>query len=131
MIESVVDDKMTGSAGVENGVVGILDTGVIEVGSGECMCMKGSAVGGFVFAFCPLMGYSIVDIEVADVLGGLWPVVRADKDEWVVAGIGRIKTHPLTPWVISILCILGLSGNMGDFHQSGKTVKEGRWGSVD
>jgi len=131
MVEHVVDDKMTGTAGVEDDVVGVLDTGMIEVGGGECTCVKKGPIDSLVLALCPLMDYSIVDIEVVDVLGSSWSMVGVDEDKWVVTGIGGVKVHPLTTWVVSILCLLGLGGDMGDFRQSGKTVKEGGWRSVN
>jgi len=56
-------------------VVGVLDTGMIEVRGRECSCMKGGTKDSFVFALCALMDYSIIDIDVTDVLGNARPVI--------------------------------------------------------
>ena len=120
MIESIVNNKMTGAAGIENSMVSVLDTRMIEVGGRKYVCMKGGAIGGLAFALCPLMNYPIIDIEITDVFGSAQPMVWPDKDKGVVTGVPRIKVHPLTTWVVSILCLLGLSGNVGDFCWSGR-----------
>ena len=75
MIERIIDYEMTGTAGMEDGVVGVFDTRAIEVGSGECSCMKGGPENGLAFAFCFLMDYSIIDIDITDVLGDAWSLI--------------------------------------------------------
>jgi len=93
--------------------------------------MERGAIDGFVLAFCPLMDYSIVDAEVTDVFGSMWSVVWTNVDKRVVAGVAKVEMHPLTTRVISILHILSLGRDMGDFCWSGKTMKKGRWGCVN
>jgi len=61
VVESIVDHKMTCTAGVEDGVVSIFDTRAIAVRGGECSCVERGLVDGLIFAFCPLMDYSIID----------------------------------------------------------------------
>jgi len=125
--KSIINNKTTGAAGIKDGVVGILDTRMMKIRGGECLCMKGGTIGGLAFTLCPLVGYSIIDIEVADVLGNSWSMVRANKDEWVVTGVGRVEVHPLTAWVVSVLHVLHLSGGVGNLCWGGNMVKKGRW----
>ena len=131
MIKGIVDNKSTSTAGVEDGVIGVFNTRTMEVGGGEGMCMERGAIDSSVLALHPLMNYSIVDTEVTNILGGMWSVVWTDIDERVVAGVAKVETHPLTTWVISVLHILSLGRDMGDFCWSGETMKEGRWGCVN
>jgi len=112
-------------------VIGVFNTGTMEVGGGEGTCMERGAIDSFVLALCPLMNYSIVDTEVTNVCSSMWSVVWTDVDEGVVAGVAEAETHPLTTWMVSILHVFSLGRDMGDFCWSGKTVKEGRWGCVN
>ena len=61
MVECVIDDKTRGAAGVEDSVIGVLDTWTMEVGGGIRACMKGGAIDGLVFAFCSLIDDTIID----------------------------------------------------------------------
>ena len=61
VIEAVINNKMTYARGVEDGVISVFDTRTMEVGGGECSCMKRGAIDGFVLALCSLMDYPIVD----------------------------------------------------------------------
>ena len=61
VVKSVVDNKMRSAARVENGVVSIFDTWMVEVGGGVGSCMKAGAVNGLVFAFCPLVDNTVID----------------------------------------------------------------------
>jgi len=130
MINRVIDYKATGAAGVEDGVVSVFSTRMVEVGGRECSCMKRSPKDGFAFAVCTLMDYSIVDIEVVDVFGDAWPMVCTDKREGVMAGIARVVTHPLTPWMISVP-FLGLRGGISHPCWVSGAAEEGRWGVID
>jgi len=130
MINRVIDYEATGTAGVEDGVVGVFSTGTVEVGGRECPCMKRGPEDGFAFAVCTLIDYSIVDIEVADVFGDAWPMVRTDKREGIMAGIARVVTHPLTPWVISVP-FLSLCGGMSHPCWVSGVAEEGRWGVIN
>ena len=112
-------------------MIGVFNTRTTEVGGWKGACIERGAIDSFVLAFCPLMDYSIVDAEVMDVFGSTWSVVWTDIDERVVAGVAEVETHPLTTWVISVLHILSLGRDMGDFCWSGETMKEGRWGCVN
>ena len=75
VIKGVIDNKSTSTTGVEDGVIGVFNTRMTEVGGGEGLCVERGAIDGFVLAFCPLMNYSIVDTEVMDVFGSTWSVV--------------------------------------------------------
>ena len=131
IIEGIVDDKLTGTAGVEDGVISVFNTRMMEVGGGEGMCVERGTIDGFVFALCPLMNYSIVDTEVMNILGGMWSVVWTNIDERVVTSVTEAETHPLTAWMVSILHVFGLGRDVGDFCWSGETVKKGGWGCVN
>ena len=61
VIKSIVDNKATSAAGIEDGMVGVFNTRMIEVRSGKGSCMKGGAIDGLVLALCPLVDYSIID----------------------------------------------------------------------
>ena len=130
MINRVIDYESTGAAGVEDGVVSVFSTRAVEVGSGECLCMKGGPKDGLIFAVCTLMNYSIIDVEVADVLGDTWPLICTNEGEGVVAGITRVVTHLLSPWVVSIL-FLSLSGGVSHPCWVSGATEESRWGAVD
>jgi len=131
MIKSIINNKTTSAAGIEDGVVSVLDTGMMEVGGGECSCVKGGAIDGLVFAFCSLIDYSIIDIEVTDVFGGMWSIIWTNKDEGVVAGVPRVEAHPFTSWMTSVFHVFCLGRGMGDLCWGGDIVKEGRWRGVD
>ena len=94
-IVTVVDDRAGGAAGVEDGMIGVLDTWAIEVRGGVDICMKRGAIDGFVFAFCPLINDSIVDQEVVNVFGCLWSGISANEDKGVMTGVARFEVHPL------------------------------------
>jgi len=79
MIDRVIDYEATGAAGVEDAMVSVLSTRTVKIGGRECSCMKRGPEDRFAFAVCTLMDYSIIDVEVADVLGNTWPVIRTDK----------------------------------------------------
>ena len=61
VVEGIVNDKTGGAAGVEYGMVSVLDTWAMVVGGWVRMCVERGAINGLVFAFCPLMDNSIVD----------------------------------------------------------------------
>jgi len=130
MIDRIIDYEATGAAGVEDGVISVFSTRAVKVGGRECSCVKGSSKDGFVFSVCTLMDYSIVDIEVADILGNPWPLICANEREWVVAGITGVVTHPLASWVVSVP-FLGLSRSMSHPCWISVLTEEGRWGVVD
>jgi len=111
MVDGVVDYETTSAARIEDAVISVFSTGAIKIGGGERSCVKGGPEDGFAFAIRALMDYSIVDIEVADVLSDVWPMVSSDEGEGVVAGVARVISHPLAPWMISI-SLLGLCGRM-------------------
>jgi len=131
VIKGIVDNKTTGATGIEDGVIGVLDTRAMEIGGGECACVKGGTISGLPFTLYSLVNYPIIDVEVADVLGSTWSVVWSHENKQIVTGVGGVKTYPLATWVVSVLCIFSLGRNMGNFCWSGETVEEGRWGGVD
>ena len=61
VIESIINDKATSAAGIEDSVVSVFDTGVIEVGGGKGSCMKGGPIDRLVLALCPFVDYFVVD----------------------------------------------------------------------
>jgi len=130
MVNRVINYEATGAAGVEDAVVGVFSTRMVEVGGGECSCVKGSPEDGFAFTICTLMDYSIVDVEVADVLGDTWSMVCADEGKGVVTGVTRVVLHPLTPWVIGIL-LLSLCGSMGHPCWISGSTEKGRWSVIN
>ena len=83
-------------------MISVFSTRTVEVGGREWSCVKGCPKDGFAFTVCTLMDYSIIDVEVADVFGDAWPMIRTYKREGVVAGVPRIVTHPVSSWVVSI-----------------------------
>jgi len=60
MVQSIVNNKAGGAAGVEDGVVSVFGTWTIEIWGWVRLCMKGGAVNFLVFAFCSLMNDTIV-----------------------------------------------------------------------
>ena len=60
MVECVVDNDSARAAGVEDIQVGILDTGVTEVGGRECMSVEGSCVYRLILASSPLMDDPVI-----------------------------------------------------------------------
>jgi len=111
MVDRIIDDEATDAARVENGVISVFSTRTVKVGGRECSCVKGGPKDGFAFAVCALMDYSIVNFEVTDILGNTWSVICTYERKGVVAGIARVVSHPLAPWMISI-SFLGLYGGM-------------------
>jgi len=79
VIDGVIYYETTSAVGIEDAMISVLSTWAIEVGGGECSCMKGGSENRFSFTICTLMDDSIVDIEVADVLGDAWSMVSADE----------------------------------------------------
>jgi len=130
MINCVVNYETTGAAGVKDAMISVFSTRTVEVGGGECSCVKGGPEDAFAFAICTLMDYPIVDIEVADVLGDMWSVVCTNEREGVVAGVARVISHPLTPWMVSI-SFLGLCGDMSHPCWVSGATEESRWGVVN
>jgi len=61
MVEGIINNKAGGGAGVEDCMVSIFNTWTIEVRGGIGLCMKRSAIDGFVFALSSLMDDSIID----------------------------------------------------------------------
>ena len=61
MVEGIINNRVGGAAGMEDGMVGVLDTWVIEVGGWVRACMEGGAIDSLVFALCSLMDDPIVD----------------------------------------------------------------------
>jgi len=131
MIECIINYEMTGTAGIEDGVVSVFDTRSVEVGSRECSCVKGGPKDGLAFAICPLMDYPIVDVDVTDVFGNAWPLIWTNEGERVVTGIARIVAHPLAPWMVSVSFILGLSRGMSHSCWISGTAEESGWGSIN
>jgi len=130
MVNRIINYEATGAAGVEDGMVGVFSTRAVEVRSREWLCVEGCPKDSFAFAVCTLMDYSIIDFEVADVLGNTWPLVCTNKGEGVVAGVAGVVAHPLTPWMVSIP-LLSLRGGMSHSHWVSGTTEEGRWGVVN
>jgi len=130
MIKCVVHYEAASAAGVENSMVSVLDTGAVEVGSGERSCMEGGPKDGLILAICTLIDYSIVDVEVANVLGDTWSLIRTDEEEGVVAAVARVIAHPLSPWMVSVP-FLSLSGGMSHPCWISGATEESRWGAVD
>jgi len=48
-----------------------------------------------------------------------------------VAGIAGVVTHPLTSWVVSVLYIFSLSGDVSHFGWSSNTAEESGWGAIN
>jgi len=61
VVESIVNNKTRGAAGVEYGMVSVLDTWTIEVWGWVRLYVKRSTIDAFIFAFCPLMDNSIIN----------------------------------------------------------------------
>ena len=132
MVKGIVDDKAGSAARVKDGVVGVFGTWMMEVRGGVRACMKGGAIDGLVFAFCSLVDNAIVDQEVVDIFGRTRPSISTNEDKRVVTSVARVETHPLAPWVVSVLLhIFCLSGGMSYFCWGGNTVEKGRWGCVN
>jgi len=81
IIKGVINNGVSGAAGVEDGVISIFDTGTIEVGGGISICMERGPIDGLVFALCPLIDYTIVDQEVVNILGHTWSGICANKNK--------------------------------------------------
>ena len=60
MVECIVNDDSARAAGVENIEVGISDTGVTEVRSGEGMSIERGCIDGLVLAPSPLVDDPII-----------------------------------------------------------------------
>jgi len=111
-------------------MISVLGTWTVEVWGRECSCVKGGSKDSLAFAICSLMDYSIVDVEIADVLGSTWSLVCADEYKWVVAGVARVVSHPLIPWMISVP-LLSLYRGMSHLCWISGATKEGRRGVVN
>jgi len=111
MVNRVIYYEATGAAGIKDGMISVLSTGMVEVWSGKCSCVKRGPEDGFTLAICSLMDYSIIDVEVPNILGDAWSLVCTDKGKRVVASVTRVVAHPLATWVISVP-LLGLRGSM-------------------
>jgi len=129
MIKCIVHYEATSAAGVEDSMVSVLDTRTVEVGGGECSCMEGGPEDGLILAICTLMDYSIIDVEVADVLGDTWPLIRTNEGERVVAAVAGVIAHPLSPWMVSIP-FLGLSEGVYHSCWISGSLEESGWGTV-
>jgi len=79
VVDSVIDYEAAGAARVKDTMVSVFSTWAVEIGSGECSCVKGGSEDSFAFAICALMDHSIIDIEIANVLGDAWSMVHADE----------------------------------------------------
>jgi len=130
MVDCVIDNEATGAARVKDGVVSIFSTRMIEVGGGKCSCVERGSENGFAFTICALMDYPIVDVEVADIFGDMWPVIRTYERKGVVTGVARVVTHPLATWVISIPH-LSLRGGMSHSCWISGSTEKGRQGVVN
>jgi len=130
MVECVIHYEATGAAGVKDGMVGVFDTRAIEIGGGEYLCMEGGPKDSFILAICTLVDYSIIDVEVVDVFGGMWPLICANETKGVVAAVTRIVPHPFSPWVVSVP-FLSLGGGVSHSCWISGTMEEGWWGAVD
>ena len=129
MVNRIINYEATGAAGVEDGVISVFSTRAVEVGGRECSCMKGGPEDGFAFAVCALMDYSIVDVEIADILGNTWSLVCTYEGKGVVAGVAGVIAHPLAPWVI-ITPFFSLRGDVSHPCWISGTTKEGGWGVI-
>jgi len=130
MIECVAYYEATSAAGIEDGVVSVLDAGTVEVGGGECSRMEGGPKDGFILAICTLMDYSIIDFEVTDAFGDARPLIRTDERKGIVAAVARVVAHPFSTWMVSIP-FLGLSGGMRHPCWISGLSEESGWGTVD
>ena len=130
MIKRVVHYEATGTAGVEDGVVGVLDTRTVEIWGGKCSHMEGGSEDSFILAICTLMDYSIVDFEVTDVFGDVRSLVRTNEGKGVVTAVARIVAHPFPTQMVSIL-FFGLSGGMHHPCWVSGSSEESGWGTVD
>jgi len=130
MVNRVIDYEATGAVGVEDGVISVFSTRMVEVGGRECSCMKRGPEDGFAFAVRTLMDYSIIDVEVADIFGDTWSMIHTYERKGVMASIARVVTHPLAPWVISVP-LLSLCGGMSHPCWVSGMTEEGRWGVIN
>jgi len=129
MVNRIINYEAAGAARVEDGVISVFSTRAVEIGSREWLCMKGCPKDSFAFAVCTLIDYSIIDIEVMDVFGDTWPMIRTNKGKGVVAGVFRFVTHPLAPWMVSIP-FFSLHGSMSHSRWVSGAMEEGRWGVI-
>ena len=130
MIKRVIHYEATGTAGVEDGVVGVLDTRMVKIWGGKCLRMEGGSEDGFILAICTLMDYSIVDFEVTDVFGDAWSLVRTNEGKGVVTAVARIVVHPFPTRMVSIP-FFGLSGGMRHPCWVSGSSEESGWGTID
>ena len=130
MVNCIVDYEAASAAGVKDGVVSVFSTRAVEIWGREWLCMKGGPEDGFVLAICTLINYSIVDFEVADVLGDAWSLVCANKREGVVAAVTGVVAHPFSTRVVSIP-FFGLSGGVHHPCWVSGLLKKSGWGVVN
>jgi len=130
VVECVIHYEVTCAAGIEDGVVSVLDTGTVKIWSGKCSRMEGGPEDSFILAICTLMDYSIVDFEIADVLGDARSLVSTDEGKGVMTTVARIVTHPFPTWVVSIP-FFSLSGGVRHPCWVSGLSEESGWGVVN
>ena len=130
MVNRIINYEAAGAAGVEDGVISVFSTRAVEVGGREWLCVKGCPEDGFAFAICTLMDYSIIDLEVMDILGDAQSLVSTNEGEGVVTAVARIVAHPFPSWMVSIP-FFGLSGGVRHPCWVSGSSEESGWGIVD
>ena len=111
-------------------MVSVLDTGTVKIWGGKCLRMEGGPKDGFILPICTLMDYSIIDFEVADVLGDTRSLVSTDEGKGVVTAVARIVAHPFSTWMVSIP-FFGLGGGVHHPCWVSGSSEESGWGVVD
>ena len=130
MVNCIVDYEAASAAGVKDGVVGVFSTRAVEVGGREWSCVEGGPKDGFALTIYTLMDYSIVDFEVADVLGDAWSLVSTDERKGVVTAVARVVAHPFPTWMISI-SFLSLGGGVRHPCWVSGSSEESGWGIIN
>jgi len=130
MVNCIVDYEAASAAGVKDGVVGVFSTRAVEVGGRKWSCVEGGPEDGFALTICTLMDYSIVDFEVADVLGDARSLVSTDEGKGVVTTVARIVAHPFSTWMVGTL-FFSLSGGVRHPCWVSGSLEESGWGVVD
>jgi hypothetical protein len=107
---------------MEGREVGVFDTGVVEVGVGECAGVQGHTMGSITFLATALNCHAVANRGILNVTSDFCSSLLIDEDELVMPRVSIIILHPTITRVIGVLVSL---------HTSISDTKMGRSGNAD
>ena len=117
--DGIVDEKSGSGGGMKDVEIMIFDPRAIEIGSGMCTCVEGNGelrVATLASSYEVSINSNLPEGDVA--CHFILPVL-IEEDKWVLPCITAVVLTPPTSWMVQIIKLVCVLGNVGDRTRCG------------